>query len=209
MLLNTMTTANLNRCMLPWLDGSCRRQRSGPPCPALNGSLHWKAVVVNSGAWDLNTGANGCCPVSDMQIRKAVSNVRSSLDKALAFAEAVVWLTTTPVAENRGCCQSAATTNEAATAGFGNVAQSLGYCSNDAIRYNTAVERMIHNSFSAKRVVVADTHSAVVAYCGKRYYECDIQSQRLGCQVHFTPSSFDALHGPVVALALAKVLGLR
>ena len=214
-LLNTMTTTNLNKCIASWVGGSCKGSRS-LPCPKLNASasLRWKAVVLNAGAWDLSTGVNGCCAVSSSRLHGSVSNVRTALLKVLNYAEVALWVTTTPVAENRGCCQSANVLNATLVAGFGNVAQSLGYCAHDARRLNSLIATMIRSTFPANRVAIADTHSAVATHCGTaindfRYDDCDIQSQNLGCQVHFLRSSFDVVHGPPIALALASLLGVE
>jgi hypothetical protein len=90
---------------------------------------------------------------------------------------------------------------------------SIGYCNNDAMEQNRLIAAMLRATFSAQRVAIADTYTAVASSCGgASYRDCAIQRQfddvgrRYMCNVHFGKASFAEVHGPAIAKELARLL---
>jgi hypothetical protein len=183
--LNSMGSHNLVRCLPPWASGSCK---VGVKCP-LQGeqsALHWKAIVLGAGAWDLSTGFGACCSVSESRLSQLVHNVKASVEQALRFADLVVWVTTAP--------------------------GTIGFCNGDAQEQNRRVATVLRASFPPSRVAIADTFEAVNARCGRHYADCSIQGQfttegrPVNCNVHFSAEAYLNVHGPVVARTLAQAV---
>ena len=208
--LNSMGSHNLVRCLPPWASGSCK---VGVKCP-LQGeqsALHWKAIVLGAGAWDLSTGFGACCSVSESRLSQLVHNVKASVEQALRFADIVVWVTTAPAPEHAGCC-NVPTYNYSGREHLSGAPGTIGFCNGDAQEQNRRVATVLRASFPPSRVAIADTFEAVNARCGRHYADCSIQGQfttegrPVSCNVHFSAEAYLNVHGPVVARTLAQAV---
>ena len=202
-LLNSFGAGNLQRCVSPWMEGACK---PGVECPKLG--LRWRGVVLGAGAWDLQSRT--CCEMTDARMKRLVDQVRGSVETALRYADVAIWMTTTPAAEHAGCC-SDDRLNYTGHAHRSGAIASIGYCHHDAITQNRLVAQMLQAAFSPSRVAIADTYSAVASSCGDHYADCAVQPQTdaaghlFQCNVHFTPTSFEQIHGPAIARALSRL----
>ena len=208
--LNSMGSHNLARCLPSWASGSCK---VGVKCP-LQGeqsALHWKAIVLGAGAWDLSTGFGACCSVSESRFSQLVHNVKASVEQALRFADIVVWVMTAPAPEHAGCC-NVPTYNYSGREHLSGAPGTIGFCNGDAKEQNRRVATLLGAAFPPSRVAIADTFEAVVARCGRHYADCSIQGQfttegrPVSCNVHFSTEAYSDVHGPVVARTLAQTV---
>ena len=202
-LLNSFGAGNLQRCVATWLDGACK---PGVECPMKG--LRWRGIVLGAGAWDLQSRT--CCEMTEARMNRLVGQVRGSVEAALRHADVAVWMTTTPAAEHAGCCRDGRL-NYTGHAHRSGLVASIGYCHHDAITQNRLVAQMLQATFSPSRVAIADTYSAVASFCGDHYVDCAVQPQTdsagrvFECNVHFSATSFEQIHGPAVARALSRL----